>query len=124
MEDNFGKYRVGINNPRQLAEDISAYFISKRQKVMIVGCKVVYNKGQKLEKELSANDRLDMSYKQKPERFIPDCEFRIVAIRFDEECKFDECKFLGGQSEKGKLECEFIEVNLGRRLDYLSFVTL
>jgi hypothetical protein len=120
MKDKFGKYIVKIDDPRKLAEDINDYFISKEQKFLIVGCRVVYNKGQELEKKLTDNERVDMSYKQKPESFIPDCEFRIVAIKFGEPCK-DECKYLSGQFEP---ECKFIELNLGRQLDYLSFVTL
>ena len=123
MKDKFGKYRVKIDDPRKLAEDINEYFFSNGQRFLIVGCRVVYNKGQKLEKKLTDNERLDMSYKQKPESFSPDCEFRIVAIKFGEPCK-EECKFLSGQFEQVEPECKFIEVNLGRQLDYLSFVTL
>jgi len=123
MKDKFGKYIVKIDDPKKLAEAINDYFISKEQKFLIVGCRIIYNKGQKLEKKLTDNERLDMAYKQKPESFSLEREFRIVAIKFGEPCK-EECKFLNGQFEQVEPECKFIEVNLGRQLDYLSFVTL
>jgi hypothetical protein len=123
MKDKFGKYIVKIDDPKKLAEAINDYFISKEQQFLIVGCRVVYNKGQKLEKKLTDNERLDMAYKQKPESFSPDCEFRIVAIKFGEPCK-EECKYLDGQFEQVEPECKFIEVNLGRQLDYLGLLTL
>ncbi len=118
MLEKFGKYIVKINEPKRLAEDINDYFISKGQKILIKGCRVVYNKGQKLNKELTNNERFDLSYKQKPESFSPDCEFRIVAIKLSEPCKA-ECKFfdVDGQSEP---ECKFIEVNLNKPLNYLD----
>ena len=118
MLENFGKYIVKINDPRKLAEDINDYFINTGQNFQIVGCKVIYNKGQKLDRELAGNERLDLSYKQKPESFSPDCEFRIVAIKFSELCK-GECKFLD-VDEQFEPECKFIEVNLDEPLNYLS----
>ncbi|MCK4888013.1 MAG: hypothetical protein KAS96_11545 [Planctomycetes bacterium] len=128
MSKIFGKYIVTINDPKQLTEDINDYFISDGRRFLIVGCKVVYNKGQKLEEKLGKNERLDMAYKQKPESFSPDCEFRIVAIKLGEPCK-EECKFISKYFDE-KFEpvepmpdCNFIEVNLGRQLEYLSFVT-
>ena len=124
MSDRFkSKYIVKINEPMTLAEEIADYLYSRGERFLIVGCRVVYNKGQQLEKKLTDNERLDMSYKQKPERFSPDCEFRIVAIKFGEPCK-EECKYLDGQFEQVEPECKFIEVNLGRQLDYLRFVTI
>jgi len=60
MKNNFGRYIVKINNPRELAEDINKYFIGKRQKFLIRGCGVVYNKGEKLDKKLTANERFDL----------------------------------------------------------------
>ena len=64
-----------------------------------------------------------MAYKQKPENFSLEREFRIVAIKYGEPCK-EKCKFFSGDFEQVDPECKFIEVNLGRQLDYLSFVTL
>lgn len=122
MSKTFGEYIVKINNPQQMAKDINDYFISTGQRFLIVGCKVVYNKGQKLEKKLTDNERLDMSYKQKPENFSPNCEFRIVAIKFGEPCK-EECKYLSGQFEQVDPVCRSIQVHLGKQLDYLSFYT-
>ena len=118
MLEKFGKYIVKINEPKRLAEDINDYFISKGQKILIEGYRVIYNKGQKLNKELTKNERLDLSYKQKPESFSPDCEFRIIAIKLSEPCKA-ECKLfdVDGQSEP---ECKFIEVNLNKPLNYLD----
>jgi hypothetical protein len=118
MKESFGKYIVKINEPRKLAEDINEYFIRNGQRFLIVGCSVVYNKGQKLDKKLTNNERLDLAYKQKPEKFWPDYEFRIVAIKFGDPCNL-ECEFLDGQLD---MKCKYIEVNLGKKMDYLSLV--
>jgi hypothetical protein len=119
MKDRFGKHIVKINDPRKLAEDINKYFISRGEKFLIEGCKVVYNKGQKQDRELAVSERLDLSYKQKPESFSPDCEFRIVAIKFrkssEQPCEL-RCKYLSGQFEP----CKFIIVDLNKPLNYLS----
>ncbi len=123
MSEKYGEYIVKINKPRKLAEDINDYLVSKGQKFLIEGCKVVYNKGQKLDRELTDNERLDLSYKQKPESFGPDCEFRIVAIKFGQLCK-EECEYLTGQFEQADQDCRFIEVNLNKPLNYLSSVWL
>jgi len=115
MKERFGRYIVKINDPRKLAEDINDYFISTGQKFLIEGCRVVYNKGQKLDRKLTRNERVDMSYKQKPENFSLDHEFRIVAFKLGEICP-DECKFLSGQFEP---KCKsYEEVNLGKQLNY------
>ncbi len=121
MSETFGGYIVKINDPKKLAEDINDHFISKGQRFLIEGCRVVYNKGQRLDRELKDNERLDLSYKQKPESFSPDYEFRIVAIKFGEPCK-EECKYLSGQFKQVEPECKFIEVNLNKPLNYLSSV--
>ena len=68
-------------------------------------------------KKLTDNERVDMAYKQKPESFSPDCEFRIVAIKFGEPCK-EECKFLDGQFGQADPMCRFLPVNLGKQLNY------
>jgi len=121
MLERFGKYIVKINEPKRLAEDINDYFISKGQKILIEGCKVVYNKGQKLDRKLRDNERLDLSYRQKEfKKFHKDCEFRIVAIKLGDLCK-EECEFLGGQFERVESECRFIVVNLGKQLNYAQF---
>ncbi len=120
MKEKFGPYIVRIDNPRQLAEDTNDYFISNRQKFLIEGSRVVYNKGQKLARELTDSERTDLSYSQKPPEFFGDCEFRIVAIGLNVgQCK-PECRFLDGER---KQECEFIDVNLGKRLKYLSLLS-
>jgi hypothetical protein len=125
-----GKYIVNINNPRKLAEDINNYFANKEEgKFVIEGMDIVYNKGQESDRQLTNNEKADLAYKQKPESFSPDCEFRIVAIKLGEVCT-RECKFIDKYFDE-KFEpvepvpdCKFIEVNLGKPLDYLSFVTL
>lgn len=119
MKDKFGQYIVKINDPRKLAEDISEYSISSGQRFLIEGCKVFYNKGLKLDRKLTDHERLDMPYKQKPQSFSSDCEFRIVAIKFGEPCK-EECKYLSGEFEQVEPKCKFIEVNLGKQLNYLT----
>jgi hypothetical protein len=60
---------------------------------------------------------LELPYKQKPESFSPDCEFRIVAIKFGEPCE-QECKYLSGEFEQAEPECRFIKVDLGKQLSY------
>jgi hypothetical protein len=117
MKKTFGKYIVKINDPRKLAEDINDYFISTGQKFLIEGCSVVYNKGQKLDRKLTNNERVDLSYKQKPESFSRDHEFRIVAFKLGEPCT-GECKFLSGQFEQVDPKCKKNGVNLGKQLNY------
>jgi len=120
MSETFGGYIVKINDPKRLAEDIKDYFINNGQNFLIEGCKVIYNKGQKLDKGLTDSERLDISYRQKEfDKFHEDCEFRIVAIKLNDPCP-EECKFLSGQFEQVEPECEFIEVNLNKPLNYLS----
>lgn len=118
LRDNFGQYIVKINDPRRFALDISAHFDGGGQNVLIEGYPVVYNKGQELDRKLADNERLDLSYRQKPfDKYHYDCEFRIAAIRLGNLCK-EECEFLGGQFERIESECRFIEVNLGKQLNY------
>jgi len=117
MSDKFGRYIVKINDPRRLAEDINEYFISNGHRFLIEGCKIVYNKGQKLDRELTDNERPDLAYMQKPESFSNDREFRIVAIKFGEPCK-EECKYLSGEFEQVEPECKFIKIDLGKQLNY------
>lgn len=118
MREAFGKYIVRIGNPRQLAEDIHYYYVNKEVRVLIEGCTVVYNKGQKLDRALTNNEMVDLAYKQKPETFSADCEFRFVAIKFGDPCP-EACKFIGGQEAKCRFgECQ--RVALDRPLEYLS----
>lgn len=112
MMEAFGKFIVRIDDPAKLAEDIHDYYVNKGVRVLIEGCRVVYNKGQEVDRMLTANERLDLAYKQKPERFSPDCEFRFVAIKFGEPCP-QECKFIGGEVAKCRFE-ECQTVALGR----------
>jgi hypothetical protein len=118
MRKNFGKHIVKINNPRKFAEDIYDYLFSIGQNVIINGCKIVYNKGQKLDRVLENNTRLDLPFKQKSESFKPDCEFRIVAIKLCDPCNQD-CKFLDGEKD---LECQHIQVNFNKPISYAHFV--
>jgi hypothetical protein len=117
LKNDFGGHIVEINNPRRLAEDINEYLISTGQNFIIEGCKVVYNKGQELKEPLTDNERTDLSYKQKPDSFWPDWEFRIVAIRLEPPCK-DECRYLSGQFEQVEPDCKFVSVSIGKRLQY------
>ena len=116
MEKSFGEYIIKINDPRKLTEDINGYFIKTGQKISIVGFRVIYNKGQKLDYELTDNERAELPYKQKPKDFIDDCEFRIVA-ELKKVCT-GECKFLSEEFEQVDPECKFVEVNLGKQLNY------
>lgn len=116
MKKSFGEHIVKIDKPRRLAEDIYDYF---GQGVHVQGCCVVYNKGEKLDRKLTVNERVDMAYKQKPACFSPDCEFRIVVKR--EPCLGEECQFLSGNVDQ---KCKVIEVRLDRPLDYVSLANL
>lgn len=120
VKKQFGRFIVKIKEPRQLAEDIKDYFISSGKKFLrIEGRRVVYNKGQKQERKLTNNERMDLSYKQKPENYRLDCEFRIIAI--GEPCQ-EECKFLSVQFEQVVPDCKFIEVNLNKSLKYAQLI--
>ncbi|MCX5638003.1 MAG: hypothetical protein NTX52_09985, partial [Planctomycetota bacterium] len=114
---------VRIQSPRLFVDEgLKCHLFSNGQRFLIVGCRVVYNKRKKLDRELTGNERLNLSYKQKPESFSPDCEFRIVAIKFGQPCS-DECKYLNVQFERVEPECKFIIVNLNKPLNYLSPVS-
>jgi hypothetical protein len=117
----FGKYIVKINDPRRLAGDINEYLAHLGERYLMQGCRIIYDKGQKLKEKLTNNERLDRAYKQKLESFSPNCEFRIVAMKFGNPCH-DECKFLSGQFEQIEPKCKFIEIDLGKKLDYLELV--
>ncbi len=117
MRGAFGEYIVRINDPRELADDINDYLASSGQQFVVKGCNVVYNKGQNLDRELTCDERADLSYSQKSEGFYADCEFRIVAIRCT-PCK-QECKYLDGQFGRAEPGCdELVAINLGKPLRY------
>jgi hypothetical protein len=120
MKKNFGKYIVKINDPRKLAEDVNDFLFNSGREFLIEGCDVVYNKGQNLDKKLSDNERNDLAYKQKPEKFHLDCEFRIVATELGAICDV-ECKFLDVDGQRDP-KCPYIEINLGRKLEYLNLI--
>ena len=117
MRGEFGVHIVKIDDPRRLAEDINEYFIGSGQRFMVEGRRVVYNKGQKLDRPLTDNERTVLSYTQKPESFHAQCEFRIVAIGLGTLCK-EDCRYLSGQFEQVEPECNFIPVSIGRKLKY------
>lgn len=120
MRNQFGQYIVKIGNPQEMAVEINEYFFNEGQSILIVGCPVDYNKGKKQNRELTNSERADLAYKQKCETFIKDHEFRIVAIRLGEVCT-KPCIFLD-EDEEVEPECKFIEINLGKKLSYLSQV--
>jgi len=82
----FGNHIVRINEPRRLAEDICDFFAIIGQRVLVRGCYVVYNKGERLDRQLTRDERADLAYTQKPARFAADCEFRLVVIKFGQPC--------------------------------------
>lgn len=109
ISDNYGRYIVKIGEPRKLAEEIRCYLRGKARNCLIRGCEVVYNKGQELDHRLTVNERADLDYTQKPfkedgREYHKDHEFRFVVIDFESN------------------QDPFIEVNLNKRLDYLSLV--
>ena len=113
-----GKYIVKINNPKKLAEDINNYFANNgKGKFLIEGMDIVYNKREESDRQLTNSEKADLAYKQKPESFSSDCEFRIVAINLSETCN-GECKFLSEELGQVDPECKDIKVNLGKPLDY------
>lgn len=108
---------VKINDPRRLAEDISDYHADNgHHNVLIRGCRVVYNKGEKRDRKLTDNERTDLAYTQKPRKgFSYQCEFRIVVIKLAEIC-YEGCKFPSGEFEP---KCDFM-ITLGKQLPYVS----
>lgn len=117
MRETFDPYIVRIDDPRQLAEDLHDYYVSQGMRVLIEGCRVVYNKGDEADRILTRNERVDLAYTQKPDRFRHDCEFRFVVIKFGDPCP-ETCKFMGGVETTCRFQkCQ--EVALGRPLDYL-----
>lgn len=107
---------VRINDPRKLAEEIHDYHFGKGHNVLVVGRSISYTKGERTDRELTSDEKVDLDYTQKPPRFAHQCEFGIHVIPFEicpEECKNPEGQF--------QPRCEFI-VNLGKKLDYLTLV--
>jgi hypothetical protein len=111
MEKNFGKYIVRINNPKQLAFDITSYLESLPHKFAggVEGCYVKYDKGNKVERKIDNNEIIKLSYSQKPEIYKEDCEFRFVAI------------VMGNPSTR--LNARTLEINLCKRLVYAKLVS-
>ena len=119
MSEQYGCI-VRINNPIKLAEDLYDYYVVKKEKVLVWGCTAVYSKGQESDRELTNNERMDLSCMQKPESFSHECEFRIVVIKYDILCKPEECKF--PTSGEFRARCDFM-VKLGKQLDYTQLVS-
>ncbi|MHC5083070.1 MAG: hypothetical protein ACYTET_03925 [Planctomycetota bacterium] len=102
ISKKFGKYIVKINKPLTFAEEINNY-LNSPSRFLVEGHKVLYNKGQNLGTILSDDDRIELSYKQKPEDYSQENEFRFVAID------------LASQEYE-----EFLKIELNKTLEYLS----
>ena len=112
MAEKFGKYIVEIDNPRQLATDITSYLETLPHKFVggIEGCYVKYNKEHIFNNEIEGVKAVTLSYSQKPDSFKKDCEFRFVAI-------------VKGIPSKGyEYNEERLEINLNKKLTYAKLI--
>lgn len=114
MVEKFGKYIVKIDNPKQLARDITSYLETLPLKFAggIKGHRVKYNKGHKFDKEIDGVKMVTLSCSQKPDRFEKDCEFRFVAI------------VKGSPSDHlfDLYDEEILEINLNKKLTYAKLI--
>ncbi len=114
--NTFGPHIVKINDPKQLAKDIYDHFSEHDSIRYIDGANVQYDFGETPGHQLTEADKFDMSYKQKPQKFAQDCEFRIAVI-LNSYCGAVDCKHLDDESDKP--QCELL-IKLGKRLEYVS----
>lgn len=99
-----GSYSIKVNDPKALAKDISAYLETLPWKVFggVEGVRIEYTKGEIRDKVPNGFDLVRLSYAQKPEEFSEEEEFRLVTTQANNKNK------------------EYIEINLGKRLEYVE----
>jgi len=110
MRERFGRYVVCIENPVQLAQDITAHLACGPATfgAGVEGRIIQYNQGEVLDEELEGWDFIAMSYRQKPSNFGIEKEFRYIAINTNEH--------------EHRIQCDYIEIDLGGPLEYLTLI--
>lgn len=83
LETEHGKYIVEIFEPLRLAENITRVLRSSPAKHFggIEGTAIKYNKGEKVDGELSSYEKSRLTYCQKPASYAHEKEFRFVFCR-------------------------------------------
>lgn len=106
LDGKFGVHSVVITDPKALATDISAFLETLPWKVFggVEGVRVVYTKGAVRDDVPSSVDMARLSYAQKPEKFADETEFRFVTIQDRNNNK------------------DYLEINLGKRLEYAKYL--
>ena len=109
LRKKFGNFIVRINNPKQLGQDVTDFLWSgsKETAVAVECAKVSYAKGGEAAEELSQDNRLKLSYAQKPEEgFSDDHEYRFVVI----------------SKRSASTEEHFLTVDIGKELSYVELL--
>jgi len=89
LKNKFGPFIVQINNPIQLAHDITKHLKNRIEKYAggVEAAPVSYTKSKQVNTR-SDNFRLStLSYTQKPSCFSPEHEFRFIIINMDKPSK-------------------------------------
>lgn len=83
LPGKFGQYRVRVDDPQQLAQDITDWLTHEGdlRGTPVVECRAVtYNKGEKAADILDHQERVRLTYTQKPPSFIEEHEYRFAVI--------------------------------------------
>jgi hypothetical protein len=102
----FGDHSVEIADPKALARDISVYVETLPWKVFggVEGVSVEYTKETVHDSAPNSVNMARLSYAQKPDVFSSEKEFRFVTIQ-------DRNKYI-----------EYLEIDLGKRLEYAKLL--
>jgi len=111
MKNRFGDSIAEISAPIELAKDLCSYFEASPFKLVggIEGCRVKYTKGDILLEPLASIEQAELSYSQKSASYMPEYEFRYVAMLF--------------WNHEHANPPEHIAVNLNKRLSYVDIVS-
>jgi len=109
LRSRFGTWLVRIDDPRRLAQEISGYLGGLPNRFAgVEGCLVHYNKGGKVQADLSNIASTRLSYSQKPATFNQEREFRFVVIEMGTpSSRFNE---------------NYLPIDLGRALNYVTVI--
>jgi hypothetical protein len=110
LRKQFGPWLVRIDQPRQFAQEVSAYLETLPYKFAggVEGCFVQYNKGDRTRRPLNPTAQTHLSYMQKPSSFSEDNEFRFVVI------------VIG--NPRDQFDGDHLPIDLGRALDYVTII--
>jgi hypothetical protein len=108
LRNTFGKWIVGIEDPRRFVGEVCRYLEARPalHVLAVEGCYVRYDKGHKRKTPLSNLALSRLAYVQKPLCFRSDREFRVVVV-------------IGGPPASRFNEC-YLHIDLGHRLDYAT----